>query len=79
MKIKEYIQETLKLIEQFEYGIKSNVSATELSNLLEVIENREGDIFMWHMSGLTDEDLLPISPDKVIMPTFLEGVKESVK
>lgn len=72
MKIREYIEETTQLVQKFDAVLPgaNRGNELELLRLFDAIENREGDVFMWHSRGLTDDDEVPEPATRVLTPSF---------
>lgn len=66
MKISEYIEETSELYQRF--GVETDAGL--LLRIWDAIEFREGDVYMWYLHGLTEEDDVPDAPTRVLFPNF---------
>jgi len=68
MKIKEYAEETVRMMERFEND--KTLEPIDYYKLFDAIEFRLMDLDMWHFYGLTEDDETPIPSNKLIMPSF---------
>ena len=77
MKIRDYIEWTNRLSEEYEVvasRLKTSQNEPELASLLldlyDAIELRSTDVEIWTRSGLTVDDDIPMPPMRVIFPDF---------
>jgi hypothetical protein len=73
MKIKEYKEETSKLMIKFEEVVahKTDLDALELLSLDDAILLREFHLHMWFLQGLKEDDEIPAEINKLLIPTFV--------
>ena len=69
MTIREYMQETAKLYEQFEQEAQKT-DPINLLRLFDAIENRESYIWMFLQNGFKEDDVIPPPVNRLIWPKF---------
>ena len=70
MKIGEYRKETARMAIEFEKMAEGGRSGEDIYDLFERVDSRLIDEKLWEAFGLGEDDEVPQSPNRIIIPKF---------